>query len=104
MSFLGRIRDSLSRTTQQILGRFDEIVRRADDPQSRTRPVDVETVEALEELLLSADVGVAATRRIIAAVQAQSSRTSSLRDLVRRKFAPCSRPSIVPSWWKRTPG
>ena len=33
--------------------------------EARTRPVDVETVEALEEALISADVGVAATERIV---------------------------------------
>ena len=69
MGFLGRIRESLSRTKQQIVERFDEIVRRADEPERRSRPVDVETLEALEELLISADIGVAATERIIAAVK-----------------------------------
>ena len=83
MNFLGRIRDSLSRTTQEIVGRFDEIIRQADQSQRRSRPVDVETLDALEELLISADIGVAATDRIIAAVKAKSSRTSSLRDLVK---------------------
>ena len=33
------------------------------------RPIDVDTIEALEELLIMADVGVAATDRIIAAVK-----------------------------------
>jgi len=47
MSVLGRIRDGLTRTTQQIVERFDEIVRRADAPGHRSRPVEVETVEAL---------------------------------------------------------
>jgi len=48
--------------------------------------VDVETVEALEELLISADIGVAATNRIIAAVQAQSRNGASLRDLVKQEI------------------
>ena len=83
MNFLGRIRDSLSRTKQEIVSRFDEIIRQADEPARRSRPVDVETLDALEELLISADIGVAATNRIVAAVKAKSSRTSSLRDLVK---------------------
>ena len=68
MGILGRIREGLSRTTQQIVERFDDIVRRADAPEQRSRPIDVDTVEALEELLISADIGVAATDRIITAV------------------------------------
>ena len=47
---------------------------RADEPERRTRPVDVETVDALEELLISADIGVAATERIIAAIKTQVAR------------------------------
>src|SRR5258705_532375 len=48
MGWLGRIREGLSRTAQQIVDRFDEIAQRADEPERRSRPVDVETVEALE--------------------------------------------------------
>jgi fused signal recognition particle receptor len=83
MGVFGRIRESLSRTTQQIVGRFDEIVRRADAPEQRSRPVDVETLDALEELLISADIGVAATDRIIAAVRQRAPEGQSLRDLVK---------------------
>ena len=86
MGFLGRIREGLSRTTQQIVERFDDIVRRADAPEQRSRPIDVETVEALEELLISADIGVAATDRIIAAVKGQSRNGTSLRDLVKEEI------------------
>ena len=86
MGVLGRIRESLSRTKQQIVERFDAVVRRADEPGRRTRPVDVETVEALEEILLSADVSVPATNRIVAAVAAQSRSAESLRDLVKQEI------------------
>jgi len=55
---LGRIRDSLSRTKQQIVDRFDEIVRLADDPGRRSRPIDVETLEALEEAVTEFDAAV----------------------------------------------
>jgi fused signal recognition particle receptor len=99
MGVFGRIRDSLSRTKQQIVERFDEIVRRADEPARRARPVDVDTIDALEELLISADIGVAATARIIAAVKKRSGDGASLRDLVKREildvFAAVDRPIVV---------
>jgi fused signal recognition particle receptor len=101
MGVLGRIKDSLARTKQQIVDRFDEIVRVADAPEKRARPIDIDTVEALEEVLISADIGVAATDRIIAAVQSQSRNGSSLRDLVKQEikgiFAAVDRPVTVAS-------
>jgi fused signal recognition particle receptor len=99
MSMFGRIRESLSRTKQQIVDRFEEIVRRADEPERRTRPVDVETIDALEELLISADIGVAATDRIIAAVKTRARGGESLRDLVKHEiravFAAVDRQVVV---------
>jgi len=86
MGVFGRLRDSLSRTKQQIVDRFEDIVRQADEPERRTRPIDVETVEALEEVLISADIGVAATERIIAAVTGRTRRGESLRDLVKEEI------------------
>src|SRR3954468_11558657 len=101
MGFFGRIREGLSRTTKQIVERFDEIVSLADAPEKRSRPIDVETVDALEELLISADIGVAATDRIIAAVRTQARNGASLGDLVkqeiRRVFAPVNKPIAVTS-------
>jgi fused signal recognition particle receptor len=99
VSIFTRLREGLARTTQQIVERFDDIVRRADAPERRSRPVDVETVDALEELLISADIGVAATERIIAAVKTQSRNGTSLRDLVKAEiravFAAVDRPIVV---------
>src|SRR3954463_9337433 len=96
MGFFGRIREGLARTTKQIVDRFDEIVRAADAPEKRSRPVDVETVEALEELLISADLGGPATNRIIAAVSSRARNGASLRDLVKQEirdvFAAADRP------------
>ena len=87
MSVLGRIRDSLSRTKQQIVDRFDEIVRLADAAEQRSRPIDVETIDALEELLITADVGVAASERIVSAVKTKrSSNGAGLRDLVKQEI------------------
>ena len=94
----GRIRESLSRTKQQIVDRFEDIVRQADGPGHRARAIDVATIEALEELLVSADVGMAAADRIIAAVKANG---GSLRDLVKQEvrnvFAAADRPLVVSS-------
>lgn len=95
MNIFGRIREGLARTTRQIAQRFDEIVTRADAPERRSRAVDVETVEALEELLLSADLGLPATERIVDAVTRGRS-GESLRDLVKTEikavFARVERP------------
>jgi fused signal recognition particle receptor len=99
VGFLNKIRESLSRTKQQIVDRFDTIVGRADEPERRSRPIDVETLEALEELLISADIGVAATDRIIASVKARPRNGTSLRDLVKQEikdvFAAVDRPAAV---------
>ena len=99
MSLLGRIRTSLSRTKQQIVDRFDDIVRRADDPATRARAIDVDTIGALEELLISADIGVAATDRIITKVKNQPRNGASLRDLVKQEiqsvFAAADAPVVV---------
>jgi fused signal recognition particle receptor len=99
LSLLSRIRQGLSRTKEQIVARFDDIVRRADAPDRRSRVLDVDTIEALEELLLSADLGVSATGRIIASVRAETRNGTSLRDLVkqevRRVFDAVDRPILV---------
>src|SRR5688572_20172243 len=86
MGFFDKIKQSLTRTKEQFVDRFDDVVRRADAPDARTRPVDVDTVEALEEALISADVGVAATERIVQAVRERRSRGESLRELVRAEI------------------
>jgi fused signal recognition particle receptor len=86
MGFFGRLRDSLTRTKQQLVGRFEEIVSRADAPDRRSHAVDVETLEALEELLISADVGLAATDRIVSAVKGRARHGESLRDLVKEEI------------------
>jgi fused signal recognition particle receptor len=86
MSLFGRIRDSLSRTKQHIVEQFDDLVRGADAPERRSRSLDVATLDALEELLISADVGMAASAAVIAAVKAQPRDGASLRDLVKREI------------------
>jgi fused signal recognition particle receptor len=86
MGFFDKLRQGLTRTTQQIVGRFDDIVEKADAQEKRTRTIDVETVEALEEVLISADVGIPATERIVGAVKARARRGESLRELVTQEI------------------
>src|SRR5580765_3344461 len=99
MSLLGRIREGLTRTKQQIVDRFDAIVSSADAPDRRSRAIDVDTLEALEELLISADLGLPATTRIIANVKSQPRNGASLRDLVKNEirgvFDASDRPVVV---------
>src|SRR3954464_3649138 len=96
MSFLGKIREGLARTTQQIVGRFEETATRADAPDRRSVPADVETIDALEEVLISADDGLPATERIVAAVRARQRRGESLRDLVTSELrAVCADPAAA---------
>jgi fused signal recognition particle receptor len=86
MGLFDRLRQGLTRTKQQLVGRFDEIVRQADAPERRGRDVDVDTIEALEEVLISADVGVAATNQIVQAVASRQRRGESLRALVKQEI------------------
>ena len=86
MGFFDKIKQSLTRTKEQFVQRFDEIVSRADAPEARTRPVDLETLDALEEALISADVGVAASDEIVQAVRSRRSKGESLRDLVKSEI------------------
>ena len=86
MGFLDKLKQGLQRTTQQLVDKFEDIVQRADTPEARTRDVDVETAEALEEILLMADVGVAGTDRIVTAVTKRSRRGESLRELVKQEI------------------
>ena len=86
MGFFDKIKASLARTKQQFVERFDDIVRRAEEPERRGRAVDLETIEALEEALISADVGVAAADQIISAVRDKRTRGEALRPLVKAEI------------------
>ena len=89
-SLFSRIRDGLSKTAQQIrerLGAADADVESAPAGTLHRAPVAgravaVESIEALEDALLTADVGLQATERIIAAVRAD--RDGTLRERVGR--------------------
>jgi fused signal recognition particle receptor len=103
MGFFDKIKQSLTRTTQQFVERFEEVVRQADAPERRSRPVDVETIEALEEALISADVGVAATEQIVAAVREKRTRGESLRGLVKEEIRGILRAADLPAADGHTP-
>ncbi|ODS56488.1 MAG: hypothetical protein ABS36_06795 [Acidobacteria bacterium SCN 69-37] len=88
-----RIREGLAKTAQQIRERLgtveDAEALAADAPAAAAggapvagRAVTVDTLEALEDALLTADVGLTATERIVEAVKAD--RQGTLRDRVGR--------------------
>ncbi len=97
MGFFDKIKQSLTRTKEQFVERFEEVVKRADEPASRSQPIDVETIEALEEALISADVGVAATEQIVQAVRARRGRADSLRTLVKEEIRAILRGAVQPA-------
>jgi fused signal recognition particle receptor len=92
MSFLSKIRAGLSKTAQQIRERLGAETVGAPRPAAApptpgtavigSRQLGVETFDAIEDALLTADVGLAATGQIIAAVRAD--REGSLRERVGR--------------------
>ncbi len=100
MGLFDRLSRGLSRTAERLAQRFDEIVRRADAPDRQGDGVDVDTTEALEELLLGADVGLAATARLLEGVKRRYRRGSGLRALLaeelREVFAGADRPVVRP--------
>lgn len=81
MGLFDRLRHGLARTAQALAGRLDELVGGNDsvgDPSLGT-----ETLDALEELLISADVGVSASRRLVEAVARRQSDGRPLRARLR---------------------
>ena len=102
-AYFDKLKAGLARTAQQFQQRFEALVEQADAPEQRTRAVDVETLEALEELLIMADVGVAATDEIVEAVRKRARRGESLRELVKEEILrifnerECGRPPTASS-------
>lgn len=104
MGLLDRLTRGLARTAERLAQRFDDIVGRADAPGRETAALDVDTVEALEELLLGADVGLGATSRLIAGVRnrprtgsgLRAALTEEIRDIFARVIAPPVQPAAPP--------
>ena len=101
MGLFDKLTQGLSRTAERLAQRFDEIVRRADSPERQADGVDVDTAEALEELLLGADVGLGATERLLAGVRRRHRRGAGLRVLLaeelRDVFAGAETPLVRPA-------
>ena len=89
MGLFDKLKQGLQRTSQQLkdrLDQLDEMVGLAPATEARAREIDVETADALEEILLMADVGVAASGQIVDAVRKRQRRGESLRDLVKQEM------------------
>jgi fused signal recognition particle receptor len=90
MGLFDKLKQGLQKTSQQLkerLDRLDEMVGLAGpSEEARTREIDVDTAENLEEILLMADVGVAATDEIVSAVKSRQRRGESLRQLVKEEM------------------
>ena len=109
MGLFERLSQGLSRTAERLAQGLDAIVGRADEAPAAGGAVAVETAEALEELLLGADLGMAATARILDAVRADQASGTDLRTRVaeelRAVFARADRPPArsprrrASCWW-----
>jgi fused signal recognition particle receptor len=89
MGIFDKLKLGLQKTSQQLkdrLDRLDEMVGLGSTPEARTREIDVDTAENLEEILLMADVGVAASGEIVEAVRRRQRRGESLRELVKEEM------------------
>ena len=87
MSFLARLRAGLRRTTDQLVGRFDRLdtdpaTRAAVGPAATASP---DTLDTLEEILVEADVGVSASRRLLDAVRDDAGH-ADLRSVVKHEL------------------
>ncbi len=79
MGFFDRLKEGLSRTSRSIVAKLEDIVHRADDSALGGAAPDSDTTESLEELLVGADVGLAATEQIVAAIRRDGRGQGGLR-------------------------
>ncbi len=86
MGIFDKLKQGLSRTAQQIVDRFDDLVRTVEGSGAQPSGVDTDTAEALEEILIAADVGVAAAQEIVAGVTARAGSGQGLRALVKEEI------------------
>ena len=89
MGLFDKLKQGLQKTSQQLkdrLDRLDEMVGLGSTPEARSREIDVDTADNLEEILLMADVGVAASGEIVEAVRRRQRRGESLRELVKEEM------------------
>ncbi len=69
MGFFDKLKDGLSRTAQQLVGKFDDLVRRADTPERASAAWTSKRPRRSKRSCIMADVGVSATKDIVAAVR-----------------------------------
>ena len=91
MSFFDRLKSSLQKTKDQLFGAFDSDAATTTATGSATatagaRARRIESVDALEEALITCDVGVAATDRIVESVRRKARRGDDLLPLVRQEI------------------
>lgn len=87
MSLLSRLKEGLRRTTQQLKVHFGDVLASpAASVDVTRRTATLDTFETLEEALISADVGVMATERIVGAVKARAGRGQDLKELVKQEI------------------
>ncbi len=89
MGIFDKLKQGLQKTSQQLkerLDKLDEMVGLAPVTEARAREIEVDTADALEEILLMADVGVAASAEIVEAVRKRQKRGEGLRDLVKQEI------------------
>jgi fused signal recognition particle receptor len=79
-----RLRAGLAKTAQQIRSRLSDLGTAAPAPGRGAAPASAETLEAIEDALIAADVGLPATGRILEA--ARDEQGGSLRDRVSREM------------------
>jgi len=86
MSLFGRLRAGLRRTAERFGGRLDDVLGREGEGVAQV--AEPATFDALEEILIEADVGVAATERIVDTLRERSEAGSlgSLRDALRAEI------------------
>lgn len=84
MSVFERLRAGLRQTAAQLTGRIDRLGSGAA-ARSRDAGGAIDTLDDLEEILIEADVGVAATNRLIEAVRGQAG-TADLRSVVKNEL------------------
>ena len=88
MTFLERLRAGLKRTSEQLVGRFDGLASESSERAGTSAPAaiaSIDTLDALEEILIEADIGVSATARLLDAVRGRSG-NDDLRTVVKREL------------------
>ena len=99
MSLVDRLRAGLRRTAAQLGNRVDELFGHATK-DSADNPEGTDTLDALEELLLEADVGVVATDRIIERLRtrrAEPGWSGSLRDELKDELLQVLESASIPT-------